>query len=89
MLKYKTYNASTKLKNRRMAILTLTIQSKICGGCLHGSVNIISLRTFLKLYLDTNDFEYSDFAIIAKWKDRSITQSACFRDRKIYIGFRN
>ena len=50
---------------------------------LYGSVSIISLRIFLKFYLDTKDFEYSVFGIIAKWRDRSTSQSACFRSRAI------
>jgi len=45
---------------------------------LYGSVSIISLRISLKFH-----FEYSFFAIIAKWKDRSTSQSACFRSRAI------
>jgi hypothetical protein len=40
---------------------------------LYGTVSIIYLRIFLKFYSDTNDFEYSVFAIIVKWRDRSIS----------------
>jgi hypothetical protein len=37
----------------------------------------------LKFYLDINDFEYSVFAIIAKLRDRSTSQSTCFRGKTI------